>query len=229
MHGMRELLTSGCAAGLVIALCSCAAPTSPAQQNGNSSQPNRAPQAQIVFFHDSSCTPEPGTPCTVKVHAEISDPDGDQISLTWSGCVKGNAADASCTVIKPGDISMTVAADDGHGHVASATATATGRNVPLKAAPQVTLASFDPLRCCPDSPTLEAFGAVDDCTNDHIIEGAATGDCQDLIAFHSSCLEGVWVDVYRTKPSGTCTVTLETKDFWGQIGTTTKVISYGNK
>lgn len=74
------------------------------------------------------CHPRPGSPCTVTVSAAASDPDGDPITLRWSGCASGSTVNAACAVDQLGSVSATVTATDPFNATRSANVNAQGVN-----------------------------------------------------------------------------------------------------
>jgi hypothetical protein len=87
--------------------------------------------------------------CTVDVTAQASDPDGDPLTYSWSGCATGNTPKAVCTIADPGTVMATVMVDDGHGHRVSASGSAEGDREPEKAAPSVAVVFATGDECTP--------------------------------------------------------------------------------
>jgi endonuclease/exonuclease/phosphatase family metal-dependent hydrolase len=83
--------------------------------------PNRAPSVAISGCHE--CV----VPCRVTLNALASDPDGDLLSYSWSGCATGTASTATCTLETAGPTSATVTVTDGRGGTATASTTVDGR------------------------------------------------------------------------------------------------------
>ena len=90
------------------------------------SEPNRPPSVRVVFPAGTQCVLSAGSPCTLDVAAQASDPDGDTLRYSWSGCAGGSSDRAQCTVSAPGPATATVTVDDLHTHVVHASATASG-------------------------------------------------------------------------------------------------------
>lgn len=63
--------------------------------------PNAPPTVTVSFDGSSHCVPSPDKPCTVKVIAHANDPESDELTYSWSGCAKGTAASATCSVQRP--------------------------------------------------------------------------------------------------------------------------------
>ena len=78
----------------------------------------------ITVSGGGSCHPT----CSKALTAAASDPDGDSLSLTWSGACSGTSATASVTVSQVQTFDCTVTATDAKGATASASGSATGVN-----------------------------------------------------------------------------------------------------
>ena len=118
---------------------------------------------------------------------------------------------------------------DDHDHAATASLNVIGEGV--NHPPSVQLGQ--PFTFPGNGVALEMFGSFVDpdepfmCTSDHVVGGSATGDCQPNIAIWASCLEGgLTVDIYRTRTTGTCEVTLTVRDSANVVGTTVTTIRY---
>lgn len=88
---------------------------------------NSAP-AVSVTSSAPGCHPRPGAPCFVTVSAQANDPDGDPLTLTWSGCAAGYLASTQCDVQEPGPHAATATAQDPFGATRSGSVTVTGTN-----------------------------------------------------------------------------------------------------
>ena len=165
------------AAGLAIALAAAFSacggpPTAPAG--------NAAPTVTVAFETASSCMPQPGTPCTLTVLAQASDPDGDPIRYAWSGCANGTSARAVCTVERAGPVVASVEVSDNHGHTVTRTLNGEGAAVP-NASPTVAVL-FDGASTCFPQPgrpcTLDVRAEASDPDGDPVQyawSGCATG------------------------------------------------------
>ncbi len=81
------------------------------------SHPNQAPTVSIGG--PDSCT----TPCSLSLAASATDPDGDPVAYSWSGCAGGSAASATCSITSPGSHLASVTVKDGREGTASASKT----------------------------------------------------------------------------------------------------------
>jgi PKD repeat protein len=81
---------------------------------------NQSPTATVS--HTGSCTP---TDCTVTFAASVSDPDGDPLSISWSGCATGAGETVPCTRASEGPLDAAAAVADGRGGTVTATDRAT--------------------------------------------------------------------------------------------------------
>jgi hypothetical protein len=237
------------AAGLLlasVALCACESSAPSATAPSHPPIANRAPTLTLATDGPASCNPvgHPYRFCQVMVRAVAMDPDGDPLSYSWSGTTSfspnssgfcGSDAPAggpigACRISSPEQVVVaSVIVRDDHDHAATATLNVIGEGV--NQPPEVHLGQ--PFTFPGNSVTLEMFGSIVDpdepdiCTNDHVVGGTATGDCRPNIAFWSSCLEGgPTVDIYRTKTTGTCEVTLKVSDSANLVGTTVTTIRY---
>jgi hypothetical protein len=87
-----------------------------------------SPPTVSVSSSAAGCHPRPGAPCFVTVSAQASDPDGDPVSLAWSGCAAGTAASTQCDVQQPGAHTATATAKDPFDAARSGSVTVTGTN-----------------------------------------------------------------------------------------------------
>lgn len=79
----------------------------------------------LIVPNGTYCGP---TPCSLHVRASASDPDGDPLSYSWSGCTGGSGSEADCAVRSPDFYWATVEVRDGRGGAASDTVAIVGRN-----------------------------------------------------------------------------------------------------
>jgi len=239
---------------LLAAACGGGPPSAPTQTDA--SQPsqvsNRAPGVTLAFQGGSSCVPippldgMPGRPCGLPVTAQASDPDGDGLTYRWTGCTDYGFPpnQSTCYVRQVGPVTATVEVNDGHGHTVTASVAGQGVEPPPNAVnhpPTIGFGYFSPIKVPPDSPTLEGLGSIGDPDEGDLCGGGGgVGGCPWLKAVNVSgdclpdkyavlgcyCLGGLTVDVYRTKPSGNCTLTLAVRDSWGLTTTAAFGVSY---
>jgi hypothetical protein len=169
-----------------------------------------------------ACHPLPSRACTVEFRASSEDPDGDRVSLAWSGCASGNAARATCVVDRPGEQVATVEARDGRGGVARASASAEGTNLP----PVVHLGGPRPPNPAPSNALYLLTGGQpvdpEDDAHPNALCGTATitasGPCRVTL---DGCggVGDVFDAIVRTQAGpGTCTVEARVRDPWGAVG-----------
>ena len=185
---------------------------------------NKPPDVRVLFDGPSECTPPAPTPtgpspgCRLTVMVQASDPDGDALRYTWSGCAAGNATRATCAIDRPGSFDATVEVNDDHGHSVVASAGAHGTNQP----PDVTIGY---VVGSPTAVPIELLGNIKDpeegylCGRQYCVSAVAEGACATSVSLDCTCLAGLDVFLSRTAPTGICTVTFTLKDSWGQIGT----------
>jgi hypothetical protein len=86
--------------------------------------PNQPPTVSVTG-DGQTCHPN----CTAVFTAQASDPNGDPLAYSWSGCASGSSATAQCSIGGLSSYTATVTVSDGRGGVATASASATGTNV----------------------------------------------------------------------------------------------------
>ena len=84
---------------------------------------NRGPEATLRSVIDA-CHP----PCRITYTAEATDPDGDELRYTWSGCTTGSGTSSPCFLTNLGPVTSSVTVSDGQGGVTVVSATAQGTN-----------------------------------------------------------------------------------------------------
>jgi hypothetical protein len=191
--------------------------------------PNRPPDVVLSFERGSSCRPEPRTPCTIGVVAEATDPDGDPLRFYWSGCASGDGPRAVCRIERPGAIDVSLEVKDDHDNAARRTIVASGEGTNRPPGVQIGyLVTF------PNAPnSFELLGNVIDpdegflCGRQYCDGATAAGACQSA-SLSCTCLAGLEVQVVRSAPTGTCSVTLSLRDSWGQLGTATIAFDVAN-
>jgi hypothetical protein len=160
--------------------CDKKSPTAPAQ--------NGAPTVTVAFQGVSSCTPQPGQTCTLDVLAQATDPDGDPLRYSWSGCASGSAARATCTVDKVGQVTASVQVSDDHGHTVNGSASGEGLSV-LNSPPIVRIVFQNAASCTP-RPAAPCTVAV--------VAHASDADGDTLTYRWSGCASGTSADAVCT-------------------------------
>ena len=207
---------------------------------------NHAPSVQITTG-EGQCHPtlnrqQEVLPCQVTFEAVASDPDGDRLKYSWTGC-PGKGPKAACTISRPGPVNLGVTVSDGRGGVAEATAVARGTNRPPRTEPLVCFyyAYLNPTAPC----------GADYCDPPLPAHGIGTcwwyGDWRDPdgdawycagVRGHGACagsfgtgmcggLAGTVEADFRTRDPGNCTLTLTIEDAWGARSTSTTTVPVG--
>ncbi len=229
-----------CAVGVLLAACGGSHP-SPTQAT-SSTQLTPAPVtvsssigASVTFPNGASCS---GVPCTLSVEASarsISFP-GDVLTYHWSGCATGNSPQALCVMNPDGIAVAAVTVTDAHGNTVTASATAQG----AKRAPYVALGSFMRYTPAYGGVWFGAMGAIIDPDEGRLEGGSSyggacpyissltmTGDCRPAVVIPGCSVElGLEIDVGPTASSGTCAITIQTKNKAGAIGTSIFTLAY---
>jgi hypothetical protein len=81
---------------------------------------NRPPTVSITSCGE--CT----APCALLLAAQATEPDGDELRYSWSGCASGDLTTATCVLDQPGPATATVTVSDGRGGTATASVTLQG-------------------------------------------------------------------------------------------------------
>ncbi len=165
---------------------------------------NRPPA--VTLTSGGSCHPRLGLPCSVTVTAAATDPDGDPLTFTWSGCTSGSgsAPMQSCTVTSPTQFTATATVTDGHGGSATASTVVQGTNavpgcwledagVPPNCSYTLKLKTWDsdgdsvtPVNCDPDGCYFDGGGSGQefDVTLNVRDEWGAKSSCVGHIQWH---------------------------------------------
>ena len=182
----------------------------------------------------------PGRQCTLPVVAQAAGFDGDALTYEWSGCgVRGYRAEGLCVVKDVGPVTATVQVSDANGHTATASVTGQGINRPpdyVNHPPTVSFGYWTVFK--PPAISIEGLGAISDPDEGLLTSGSGcpylqavkvSGDCEADRYMVLSCtqLEGLVLDIYRNKSSGTCSVTMTVRDSWGLPATSTFNVPYG--
>lgn len=177
---------------------------------------NRPPTVSVA---DASCHPRPSQPCTATLVAAGSDPDGDPISLAWSGCANGVASTSGCSVSSLGSVGVaTVTVADGKGGNATATANVVGTNVkPTVVAGGSSCSSPLPN----DANCTMSFQVTDDDTSSMGVSGPnVSGACVFVSQNNVGMTIRVIVHTLVAVPSpGLCHIEgVQWRDVWGATG-----------
>jgi hypothetical protein len=209
-------------AAVVVAACSNA--SGPAQPTDG---PGSASLTVAITSPQFGCYPKPTTPCRVTVEAVVADSGGRPLTYNWSGCASGTARIATCVVLRPGDVAVSVRVTDDRAQFGDATATATGTNLPpvVEIYDSVLSDRWDATR---GIGSIEVYGRHDDpelgsgCPYSRVIK--ASGICTQ--GSTPWCTGGdLTISVIKAAPSGECTFTLTGVDQWGLAASVTKTFT----
>ncbi len=186
---------------------------------------NRPP---VVTLSGGSCHPSAAgsfvgaRSCTVRLVAQASDPDGDALSVFWSGCGSGLDLIADCVVASLGPRSARIEVRDGRGGASAAVAQAVGVNeapaiqfgtsgLPNPAPPNTfyTLVAQQP-----EDPDGDEDSNVL-CSRTTL---SASGPCRAAIGLCGGVSDGFDVDLHTLAGPGTCVLEARTADSWGAEG-----------
>jgi hypothetical protein len=153
--------------------------------------------------------------------ADASDPDGDRLSYSWSGCAFGTDARADCRVTGPSTFEATVEVSDSRGGVARASVTTRGINLPPD---HVFLPTLPPQ---PSQFLVTLYGNVSDpesgglCGQQYCLDARLTGACGPSVSFRCTCLAGAEAEFRTGNGPGVCTLEVRVRDDLGAIATLT--------
>lgn len=186
---------------------------------------NRPP---VVSLTGGSCHPSASgsrlgaQPCTVRLVAQASDPDGDELEVIWSGCGSGVDLVADCVITEPGAMSARIEVRDGRGGTAAAVAQAVGINLP----PEIRFGTPRPPNPAPQNTSYTLVGSQptdpDEDEDENVLcsrtSVSASGACTVGLPFRCGGVsDGFEVDL-RTLGPGTCSLETRTEDSWGFDG-----------
>ena len=206
-----------------LVLAACAKSSMPGEPSGGG--------AFMVAITPSApgCYPRPNKPCTVTLDAVVTNArNPDEVTYAWSGCGSSTARSITCTIDRPGPVSVEVRATE-RGQTVTATATPTGTNVPptVEIWDSILWESWIAAR---GTGSFEVFGTITDLelpTSNPCGRGpdnrtvTASGICTTGYA-RCDFLSVLAVGALKTAPSGDCTLTLTATDEWGAPSTVTK-------
>lgn len=241
---IRGIPTAWALLGL-LALCGCGDDDVPAgTPTGNTATPTPTPAASatpapeptpsnrppaVAVSSSGSCHPLPSRPCTVSFNALVQDPDGDSVRFGWDGCAHGNEPLAICTISAPGTVTARVLVDDGHGGLATGSATAEGTNAPPVV--YIGLGPYGQPIPVPDPApsnrtyTVEGTEPVDPegdeepnrlCTRAGLV---VTGPCRATLFACGGVGHVFDIDIRTLQGPGTCVIEARVPDLWGAVGT----------
>lgn len=181
---------------------------------------NRPPTVSVSFVGETSCHPHP-QPCTVAVRADATDPDGDRVRYSWSGCASGTDPLAECRVTGPSAFEAVVEVDDARGGTARASVTTRGINLPPH---RVFAATLPPQ---PAQHYVILLGNVEDpesgflCGRQYCLDAQLSGPCGPNVFFDCTCLAGATAEFRTGNGPGACTLSVRVRDDLGAVGVVT--------
>lgn len=139
-----------------------------------------------------SCHPSGSSPftCTTPVTVSCSDPDGDPLVVTWSGCASGTGNNATCTLTQIGANTAKATASDGW-TTASSTVDSTGTDTPP-------MHHYDIGPSYNGGAYTEIPFAFDDAENDPLTSCTAT--CTDPNGVDCCTIINCRTDIYGGQP-----------------------------
>ena len=200
----------------------------PTTSSSTTSAPSNRPP--VVTLTGGSCHPSAAgsrvgaRSCTVRLAAQASDPDGDDLEILWSGCGSGLDLIADCVITSPGALSARIEVRDGRGGAAAAVAQAVGIN----GAPDIRFGGPRPPDPAPPNTPYTLVGSQptdpDGDEDENILcsrtSVTASGACTVGLAFLCGGVsDGFDVDVRTLAGPGTCVLEARSEDSWGADGT----------
>ncbi|MGH9388226.1 MAG: hypothetical protein ACRD1Z_01320 [Vicinamibacteria bacterium] len=178
----------------------------------------------MVFLSGGSCHPSAAgsrvgaRSCTVRLVAQASDPDGDDLEILWSGCGSGRDLIADCVITSPGPLSARIEVRDGRGGAAAAVAQAVGVNE----APEIGFGEPRPPDPAPPNTLYFVNGGQPTDPDDDEEENTLCS--RTALTVWGACTAGISrcggvgdvfdVDIRTTAGPGTCVLELKTMDSW---------------
>lgn len=157
--------------------------------------------------------------CFVTFSADARDPDGDELSYSWTGCTSGSEPQAVCAIPTPGEHTATVTVMDGRRGQATASKSATGTNAAPVA--KITFASSYPSNYFyssadpqPEDPDGDEYTSVL-CERKKL---TVTGPCRAVFGFCGGISYGLDIELHTETGPGVCTITVTFTDSWGAVG-----------
>ncbi len=169
---------------------------------------NHAPDIHSLAIEPASAHSEQALSAVI----DVSDADGDTLSLTWSWQVDGTALPGTASTLEPGpyqrgdEVTVTVGAFDGY-QASTRSSTITIGNAPPappqgRLEPSIAVAQIDDLVCAIAVPAADPDGDVLDHTIEWLVDGVAFTDAVDGV--HSA--DTVPADALGIGQVWTCTI-----------------------
>jgi len=181
----------------------------------------------------------PGKQCTLRVLAQAAGFAGDALTYAWSGCgVRGYRAEGLCVVNDVGPVTATIQVTDANGRTATASVTGQGISRPPDYVNHSAIVFFGYWTVFKaPAISIEGLGAIRDPDEGELSSGSGcpyvqtvkvSGDCDRDRYGLLGCtqLEGLTLDIYRNKPTGTCSVAITVRDSWGLPSTSSFNVPY---
>jgi hypothetical protein len=213
--------------GTLAVVLSAGVMTTGCVESPNPTQPDLPPLTVTLAASQTSCYPRPSQACSIDFAAVVPASEARSLRYTWSGCGSGTARTSTCSIDRPGDVTIAVEVTDQAGQTTRATGTARGANLP----PSVEIGDFVLWESWDDTRragSFEVSGRISD-------PEVPTGDCgpgPDMRAVTASgiCSSGyarctvgnLEVGALKIAAAGECSLTLTGIDEWGVPATVTK-------